>query len=61
MKKYKFYLVKTYICSPRFCQSEKNVVIEAENTASALDKIKRSFPDWQISMFWPIFYPISKF
>ena len=49
-----FYLVKTVSYSPRFKQLKKTVVINAENTAAARKSVEVQYPDWQISMFWPI-------
>jgi hypothetical protein len=47
MTKFKFFLVK-------WPNRVKNFTIKASNTPDALSKIWTQFPDWEISMFWPV-------
>jgi hypothetical protein len=45
--KFKFFLIK-------FLNKSKTVEIKAIDLLSARHKIEKDFPDWMVSMFWPI-------
>lgn len=54
MKKFKFFLVKTVSWTPRYKQAKKNLTIEAEDSVAAYKFIGETYPDWEVSMFWPV-------
>ena len=45
-RRYKFYLVK-------WTGEKKTVIVTYPNLTLALERIRESYSDWEISMFWP--------
>ena len=51
--KYRYSLVK-YQFYPREKRLEKVVFIKARDSIDADDQIKKQYPEWEVSMFWPV-------
>jgi hypothetical protein len=51
---FKFFLVRTVSWSPRFVQRRKQVIMVADNLLDARQTIQQEYPEWQVSMCWPI-------
>lgn len=53
MIKYRYSLVK-YQFYPRQKRFEKIVFINAVDLIDAGNQIKKQYPDWEVSMLWPV-------
>ena len=47
MKRFKFYLVNVF-------GRKKNLVATYPDSLTAIRAIREQYPDWEISMFWPM-------
>ena len=54
MKKFKFFLIKTTNWYPRLKQIKKNFEIKADSLMSACKWVAKHYPNWEISMCWPV-------
>jgi len=45
VRRFKFFLVKH--------KAKKTLIVTAYDSVEARERIRYSFPDWQVSMFWP--------
>lgn len=55
--KFYFNIVKTTMWTPRYKASSKNLVIQASNYDEAKALLEKTYPNWEVSMFWPIHGP----
>lgn len=53
-KQYKFFLRKFTHWVPRCKYKEKSVIIKARSVTEAYSFIDALYPNWEVSMFWPI-------
>ena len=51
MKKFRYSLQKGFGNQ----RKEKVIIISAADSIAAAKKIETDFPDWEVSMFWPIY------
>jgi len=56
-KSYRYFLVKTEWSGRRPRLLRKTLTVQASNAPEAANKVAHSYPDWQVSMFWPIWSP----
>jgi hypothetical protein len=54
MRRYRFSLQRMLWQSQRGKHVEKVVVIEATDLVQARQLIYKMYPDWDVSMFWPM-------
>ena len=54
MKKFRFSLSRVIQYSPRLRISEKVVVIPANDMLQAIEQVNKKYPEWNISMVWPL-------
>lgn len=53
--KFKFYIIKPVSWTPKYRQLNKTVTLDASDLVEARATIYSMYPNWQVSMFWPVY------